>query len=108
MAAGTWQVIEISWVPALLLMLIRVFRPLHTQRSYRARKSAVAADVVAAVAAVAAGGGGLGGFPFRTTSAQEGELETGKSCEASCGRLAGDPAGRPALTTLPVSGGAEP
>jgi hypothetical protein len=57
-------------------MLIPVFRPLHTQRSYRARKSAVAAVVVAVVAA---GGGGLGGFPFRTTSAQEGELETGRA-----------------------------
>jgi hypothetical protein len=53
------------------------------------------------MAAVAAGGGGLGGFPFRTTSAQEGELDTGKSC----GRLAGDPASRPAPTTLPVNGG---
>jgi hypothetical protein len=42
-------------------MLIRVFRPLYTQRLYRARKSAVAAVVVAVVAA---GGGGLGGFLF--------------------------------------------
>jgi hypothetical protein len=57
---------------------------------------------------LAAGGGGLVGFPFRTTSAQDGELETEESCETSCGRLAGDPAGRPAPTTLPASGGAEP
>jgi uncharacterized membrane protein len=104
-AAGIWQLIEISCTPALLLMLIRVFRPLHTHRSYRARKSAVAGVVVAVVAA---GGGGFGGLPFRTTSAQEGESETGKSCGANCGRLAGDPAGRPAPTTLPVSRGAEP
>ncbi len=81
---------EISWIPALLLMLMRVFRLLHTHRSYKARKSAVAGVVVAVVVA---GCGGLGGFPFLTTSAQDGELDTEKSCEASCGRLAGDPAG---------------
>jgi hypothetical protein len=98
-------VIEISWIPALLLMLMRVFRPLHTHRSFRARKSAVAAVVVAVVVV---GGGGLSGFPFQTTSAQDGELETEKSCETSCGRLAEDPASRPAPTTLPASGGAEP
>jgi hypothetical protein len=84
-----------------LLMLIRVLR-FDSQRSYRARKSAVAAVLVAAVAA---GGGGLDDFLFRTMSAQEGELETGKLWETSCGRLDGDPAGRPAPTTLPVRGG---
>ncbi len=80
---------EISWIPAFLMMLMRVFRPLHTHRSYKARKSTVAG----VVAVVVAGGGGLGGFPFRTTSAQDGELDTEKSCKASCGRLAGDLAG---------------
>jgi hypothetical protein len=83
-------------------MLMRVFRPLHTHRSYKVRKSAVAGVVVAVVVA---GGGGLGGFPFRTTSAQDGKLETEKSCEVSCRCLGGDPAGRPAPTTLPASGG---
>jgi hypothetical protein len=86
-------------------MLIRALNPFDTQRSYRARKSALAAVVVAAVAA---GGDGLEDVPLLTTSAQVGELETGRHCGASCSRLDGDPAGRPAPTTLPVSGGAEP
>jgi hypothetical protein len=83
-------------------MLIRALNPFDTQRSYRARKSAVA-DVVVAV--VAAGGNELEDVPLLTTSAQVGELETGRHCGASCGRLNGDPAGRPAPTTLPASGG---
>jgi hypothetical protein len=39
---------------------------------------------------------------------QEGESETGVHCGTSCCRLYGDPAGAPAPTTLPVSGGSEP
>ncbi len=58
--------------------------------------------------AVAAGSGGLDDVPFRTTSAQEDKLETGMYCGTSCCRLGGDPAGKTAPTTLPVSGGAEP
>jgi hypothetical protein len=85
-------------------MFIRALNPFDTQHSYRARKSAVAAVLVAAVAA---GSDGLDDVPFRTTSAQEGELETGKHCGPSCSSLDGDPAGRPAPTTLPVSKGAE-
>ncbi len=76
--------------------------PFDTQRSYRARKSAVG---VAVITAVAAGGSGLDGVPFRTTSAQEGELETGMYCVTSCCRIGGDPAGKAALTTLPASRG---
>ncbi len=53
-------------------MLMWAFTPLETQRSYRARKSAV---VDAVVLAVAAGGDGLEHEPFRTTSAQGGELD---------------------------------
>jgi hypothetical protein len=86
-------------------MLMRAFNPFDTQRSYRVRKSAVA---VAVLTAVAADGCGLDGVPFRTTSAQEGELETGTYCVASCCRIGGDPAGKAAPTTLPASGGAEP
>jgi hypothetical protein len=86
-------------------MLKRALNPFDTQRSYRARKSAVA-DVV--VAAVAAGGYELEDVPLLTTSAQVGELETGRHCGVSCGRLNVDLAGRPAPTTLPASGGAEP
>jgi hypothetical protein len=86
-------------------MLIRALNPFDTQRSYRARKSAVAG---VAVAAVAAGGDGLEDVPLLTTSAQVGELETGRHCGVSCGRLNVDLAGRPASTTLPASGGAEP
>ncbi len=60
--------------------------------------------------AVAAGSCGLEAVPLRTTSAQEGELETetGTYCVASCCRGGGDPAGKAAPTTLPASGGAEP
>jgi hypothetical protein len=83
-------------------MFIRALSPLDTQRSYRAKKSAVAV-VVAADAA----GDELEDVPL-LTSAQVGELETGRHCSASCGRLNGDPAGRQAPTTLPASGGAEP
>jgi hypothetical protein len=83
-------------------MFIRALSLFDTQRLYRTRKSAVAAVLVAAVAA---GGNGLNDFPLLTTSAREGELETGKHCDTSCSRLDGDPAGRPAPTTLPVSGG---
>jgi hypothetical protein len=61
MAAGTWQVIEISWSPAVLLMFKRALRPFVTHRSYRVRKSVVAA---AEVTAVIAGGGGLDDVPF--------------------------------------------
>jgi hypothetical protein len=86
-------------------MLKRAFRPFDTHRSYKAKKSAVAA---VEVVAVVAGGGGLGDVPFRTTSAQEGELETGEHCGTSCCRLCGDPAGAPAPITLPASGGSEP
>jgi hypothetical protein len=60
-AVGKWQVKVTSWIPAKLLMFIRTFSPLETQRSYRTRKSAV---VVAVVFAVAAGGGGLQHRPF--------------------------------------------
>ncbi len=60
-AAGTWQVMEISCTPAELLMLKRALRPFDTHCSYKAKKSAVAA--VEAVAVVD-GGGGLGGVPF--------------------------------------------
>ncbi len=87
-----------------MLMLMRAFSPFDTQRSYRVRKSAVD---VAVLTVVAAGGCGLDGVPFRT-SAQEGELETGTYCMASCCRIGGDPAGKVAPTTLPASGGAEP
>jgi hypothetical protein len=86
-------------------MLIWALSPFDTQCSYRARKSAVAAVVVAAVAS---GGDRLEDVPLLKTSAQEGELETGRHCGASCGCLDGDPAGRPAPNTLPVSWGAEP
>jgi hypothetical protein len=68
MAAGTWQFIEISCRPAVLLMFKRAFRPFVTHRSYRVRKSALAA---AEVTAIIAGGGGLDDVPFRTMSAQE-------------------------------------
>jgi hypothetical protein len=61
MAAGIWQVSEISWCPAELLMFKRALNPFDPQLSYRARNSAVAAAVVTAVAA---GGGGLAGVPF--------------------------------------------
>ncbi len=66
-------------------MVIRVLYPFDTQCSYRARKSAVAAAVVTAVAA---DGDGLEAVPFRTTSAQEGELDmvTGLYCGRSCCR----------------------
>jgi hypothetical protein len=86
-------------------MLMRALNPFDTQSSYRARNSAVA---VAVVTAVAAGGGGLDDVLFRTTSAQEGELETGMYYRTSCCRIGGDPAGKAAPTTLPVSRGAEP
>jgi hypothetical protein len=33
MAVGIWQVSEISWCPAELLMLMRAFSPFDTQRS---------------------------------------------------------------------------
>ncbi len=56
-------------------MLIRALNPFDTQRSYRARKSAVDAVVVVTVAA---GGDGLEDVLFLTTSAQVGELETGR------------------------------
>ncbi len=102
-AAGTWQVIEISCIPAVLLTLKRALRPFATHRSYRAKKSAVAA---AELIAVVDGGGGRDDVPFRTTSAQEGESETGVHCGTSC--FCGDPAGAPAPTTLPVRGGSEP
>jgi hypothetical protein len=88
-----------------LLILIRALNLFDTQHSYRARKSAVAAVVVAAFAA---GGDELEDVLLLTTSAQVSELETGRHCGASCGRLDGDPAGRPAPTTLPVSRRAEP
>jgi hypothetical protein len=93
---------EISCSPAVLLIFKRALRPFDTHRSYRAKKSAVAA---AEVTAVVAGGGGLDDVPFRTTSAQEGESETGVHCNMSCCRLSEDPAGAPAPTTLPVRGG---
>ncbi len=73
-AAGTWQVMVISCIPSVLLMFKRAFKPFVTHRSYRAKKSAVAA---VEITAVVAGGGGLSDVPFRTTSAQEGESETG-------------------------------
>jgi hypothetical protein len=60
MAVGIWQVSDISWCPAELLMLMRALNPFDTQRSYRARKPAVA---VAVLTAVAAGSGGLDGVP---------------------------------------------
>jgi hypothetical protein len=101
MAAGIWQVSEIPWCPAELLMFKQTLNPFNTQRSYRARNSAVTAAVVTAVAA---GGSGLDGVPFQTTSAQEGELDTGICCRMSCCRFGGDPAGRPVPTTLLVSG----
>jgi hypothetical protein len=104
-AAGTWQVMEISCRPAELLMLKPAFRPFDMHRSYKAKKSAVAA---VEVVAVVAGGGGLGGVPFRTTSAQEGESETEVHCGTSGCHLCEAPAGAPAQTTLPVSGGSEP
>jgi hypothetical protein len=104
-AAGTWQVIEISCNPAALLMFKRALRPFDTHRSYRAKKSAVAA---VEVTAVVAGGGGLDDVPFQTTSAQEGESETGVHCGTSCCRLCEDQAGAPAPTTLPVSREREP
>jgi hypothetical protein len=59
--AGTWQVMEISCRPAVLLMFKRALRPFVTHRSYRARKSAVAA---AEVTAVIDRGGGLDDVPF--------------------------------------------
>jgi hypothetical protein len=86
-------------------MLMRALNPFDMQCSYRARNSAVA---VAVITAVAAGGGGLHGVPFWTTSAQEGELETGTYCGMSCSRLGGDPADKAVPTTLPVSRGSEP
>jgi hypothetical protein len=86
-------------------MFKRALRPFDTHRSYRAKKSAVAAVVLAAVVA---GGRGLEDVPFRTTSAQEGESETGVHCGTSWCCLYGDPVGTPAPTTLPVSGGSEP
>ncbi len=82
-AAGSWQVSVISWRPALLLMLILALSLLDTQRLYRARKSAVVDAVEAAVPAGAVGGNGLAAVPFRTTSAQEGEL--GSVAELYCG-----------------------
>jgi hypothetical protein len=91
--------------PAVLLMFKPALRPFDTHRSYRAKKSAVAA---VEVTAVVAGGGGLDDVPFQTTSAQEGESKTGVHCNTSCCRLCEDPAGAPALTTLPVSGRLEP
>jgi hypothetical protein len=99
-AAGTWQVMVISCIPAVLLMFKRALRPFNTHRSYRAK--------ISAVAAVVAGGGGLEDVPFRTMSAQEGESETGVHCGTSCCRLYGDPAGALSPTTLPVSRGSEP
>jgi hypothetical protein len=60
-AAGTWQVMEISCSPAELLMLKRAYRPFDTHRSYKVKKSAVA---VVEVVAVVAGSGGLGDVPF--------------------------------------------
>jgi hypothetical protein len=86
-------------------MFIRALRPFVIHRSCRARKSAVAA---AEVTAVIAGGGGLDDVPFRMRSAQEGESETGVHYGMSCCCFCEDPASTPALTTLPVSGGAEP
>jgi hypothetical protein len=53
-------------------MFIRVLKPLQLQRSYKAKKSAV---VEAEALAVPAGGDVLRREPFRTTSAQEGELD---------------------------------
>jgi hypothetical protein len=96
---------DISCNPAELLMFKRAFRLFDTHRSYKAKKSAVAA---VEVVAVVAGGGGLGDVLFRTTSAQEGESETGVHCGTSCCRLCENPAGAPAPITLPVSGGLEP
>ncbi len=62
---GKWQVRGISWSPAKLLMFIRAFSLLETQRS-GARKSAI---VDAVVFAVSAAGNGLEHKPYRTTSA---------------------------------------
>jgi hypothetical protein len=53
-------------------MFMRAFSPKETQRSYRARKSAV---VEAVVLVDAAGDDGLEHEPSLTTSAQEGELD---------------------------------
>jgi hypothetical protein len=86
-------------------MFKRALRPFDTHCSYRAKKSAVAA---VKLTAVVAGSAGLDDVPFRTTSAQEGELETGVHCGTSCCRLSEDPAGAPAPTTLPVCRGSEP
>jgi hypothetical protein len=86
-------------------MFKRAFRPFDTHRLYKAKKSNVAA---VEVVAVVAGGGGLGDVPFRMTSAQEGESETGVQCGTSCCRLCENLAGAPAPITLPVSRGSEP
>jgi hypothetical protein len=56
-------------------MLILVLSPLDTQRLYRVRKSAVVDAVEAAFAAGAVSGTGFAAVLFRTTSAQEGELD---------------------------------
>jgi hypothetical protein len=50
-------------------MFIRVLKPLELQRSYKPKKSAVVE------AEALAGGDVLRREPFRTTSAQEGELD---------------------------------
>jgi hypothetical protein len=52
---------EISCIPAVLLMFKRALRPFDTHCSYRAQKSAVAA---VEVTAVVAGSGGLDNVPF--------------------------------------------
>jgi hypothetical protein len=52
---------EISCIPAVLLMFKRSLRPFDTHRSFRAKKSAVAA---VEVTAMVAGGGGLDDVPF--------------------------------------------
>jgi hypothetical protein len=67
-----WQVRTNSCIPAELLILFWVLKPLEQQRSYKAKKSAV---VEAEALAVPAGGNLLSREPVRTTSAQEGELD---------------------------------
>jgi hypothetical protein len=62
----------ISWSPTELLMFIQALSLLDTQRSYRARKSAVSDAVVTAVVA---GSNGLKVVLLKKISAQEGELD---------------------------------
>jgi hypothetical protein len=61
-----------SCIPAEMLMFIRVLKPLELQRSYKAKKSAA---VETEALAVPAGRDVLRREPFRTTSAQEGEVD---------------------------------